>query len=201
MGLAIELAQKGYPNISPNPPVGCVVFKKNKILATGYHKAYGGPHAEVVALSKLTKSQLKGSTILTTLEPCAHHGKTPSCAKLISSLPIKSLIYGVKDKTKKARGGASIIKRSGIEVIRYKNKNFEEKLNELYEVFFFKQKRAFVAIKLALSLDGFMCDRFGKSKWITNKKLRSNSTRLRKMYDATLIGVNTFFKRQSKIKY
>ena len=115
--LAISEAQKGVGHVSPNPPVGCVIVKDNKILSSGFHAKFGDKHAEADAISKLSDNDLKDSTIITTLEPCSHDGKTSSCAKLISSLPFKQLIYGIKDTNPVAKGGALIVQNAGIETI------------------------------------------------------------------------------------
>ncbi len=199
MKLAILEAKKGHGKVSPNPPVGCVILKNDEILSTGYHEKFGGDHAEVSAISKLSKDKLNDSTIITTLEPCAHEGKTPSCAKLISHLPIKQLVYGIRDINLMAQGGASIIKKAGIKVVEFEE--LKQELTELVEIFFFNQtyKRPFVAIKVAMSLDGYIADQNKKSKWITQEKSRQKAHLLRKMYDATIIGVNTFIQDNPKL--
>ncbi len=197
--LAILEAKKGYGKVSPNPPVGCVIIKENKILSSGYHAQFGKKHAEVDAISKLSGDELKNATIITTLEPCSHEGKTPSCAKLISKLPIKHLIYGIKDTNPTARGGALIIKNAGIKVTE--SPYLQEELTDLVEIFRKNQERKspFVSIKAALTLDGYMADKYNKSKWITEETTRKLAHTLRKQYDATMIGVNTFIEDNPKL--
>lgn len=197
--LAILEAQKGYGNVAPNPPVGCVIIKNNKILSSGFHEKFGEQHAEVNAISKLSNGELIDSTIITTLEPCSHEGKTPSCAKLISTLPFKKLIYGVKDTNPVAKEGALIVKNAGIEVIE--SPYFKSELMELVEIYRKNQehKTPFVSLKAALTLDGYIADKHNKSKWITNEATRKLSHTLRKKYDATIIGVNTFISDNPKL--
>ena len=117
MSLAISEAYKGAAGVSPNPLVGSVVLdSQGRFLQSGYHQVYGGPHAEVHALRGLSDEQLKGAHVFVTLEPCAHEGKTPSCAKMIAKLPVKKVSFGLVDPNPLVAGqGAEIIKTAGIE--------------------------------------------------------------------------------------
>ena len=117
MKRALELAEKGRGKTSPNPVVGAVIVKDGKIIGEGWHEKYGGPHAEVNALKNATES-VEGADMYVTLEPCAHYGKTPPCAKAIVENKIKRVFIGLKDPNPLVAGkGIEILKNAGIEVI------------------------------------------------------------------------------------
>ena len=193
MKMAIAEAHKGTPFVSPNPSVGCVILdSSNQLLSAGYHKIYGGPHAEVNALAGLSKQQLQGAHVIVTLEPCAHEGKTPSCAKKLASLPIKKITYGLLDPNPLVAGqGAEILKKAGIEVEVFSE--LQSELEEVCEVFLLNQRKnkIFVALKVAVSLDGQMALKSGESQWITGEKAREHSHYLRSCYDAVMVGAGT----------
>lgn len=117
MRLAIQEAYKGLGYVSPNPLVGCVILdSQNRFLASGYHARIGEAHAEMNALKKLNPEDLKGARVFVTLEPCAHEGRTGSCAKALSALPVKEVIYGLQDPNPLVSGkGAEIIRAAGIQ--------------------------------------------------------------------------------------
>ena len=197
MQLAISEAQRGAGFVSPNPLVGCVIVdRENRFLAAGYHEKYGEGHAEANALKKITNpTDLEGATVYVTLEPCAHQGKTPSCAKALAKYPLKKVIYGLQDPNPLVSGqGAQILKTAGIKAVEYHDGGeLKNSLNELPEVFLknFTQKKIFVAAKLASSLDGQIALSTGESKWITGPESREFSHELRSRYDAIIVGKNT----------
>jgi diaminohydroxyphosphoribosylaminopyrimidine deaminase/5-amino-6-(5-phosphoribosylamino)uracil reductase len=197
MKMAIEEAAKGATRVSPNPTVGAVVVDaEGNFLASGHHEFYGGPHAEVNALKNLSSDQLKGATVFVTLEPCAHEGKTPSCAKEMAKLPLKKVVYGLVDPNPLVMGqGAEILKAAGIEteVFAETHPEFYIELEETCEAFLwnFRQKKVFVSLKIAQSLDGQIGLKNGESKWITNEKSRTHAHYLRACHDATLVGRGT----------
>jgi len=195
MKRAIEEGEKGFGFVSPNPQVGCVVLNaQQQLISVGYHEKYGGPHAEVNALKNLTEDQLRGAHVVVTLEPCAHHGKTPACAEMLAKLPIASVTYGVQDPNPLVEGkGISILKKAGIEVFHLDT--YQEKCEELAEIFLrnMREKKAFVALKIASSLDGQIALQTGESQWITGEESREFSHMLRGGYDAILVGRNTVF--------
>jgi len=120
MKLALSLAQKGLGNVEPNPAVGCVIVKNDKIIGKGYHRKFGGPHAEINALADCKKrgNCPAGATMYVSLEPCCHFGKTPPCVNAIIAAGIKKVVAAVKDPTKKVAGkGFKILKKAGIEVV------------------------------------------------------------------------------------
>lgn len=194
MKKCIKLALKGEGRTSPNPLVGCVVLDKNeKEIATGFHKAYGETHAEADALNKLN-DEAHGGTLIVNLEPCSHHGKTPPCADLIIKKGIQTLVIGMKDPNTDVSGnGAQKCKKAGIEVIENILQDECEKLNEVF-IKNMTQKKVFVAIKTATTLDGKIATRTGHSKWITSEKARSEVQKIRNRYDAILTTNSTIIK-------
>lgn len=194
MKKCIKLALKGEGKTSPNPLVGCVVLDKNgKEIATGYHKAYGAPHAEANALNKVSE-EARGGTLIVNVEPCSHHGKTPPCADLIIKKGIKTLVIGMKDPNPNVEGnGAQKCKKAGIEVIENVLHNECVKLNEVF-IRNMTQKKVFIAIKTATTLDGKIATKTGDSKWITSEKSRKEVQTIRNRYDAILTTSSTIIK-------
>jgi len=197
MQMAIEEARKGAALVSPNPKVGCVILNsKGHLLSKGYHKKYGGPHAEIEALQGLSLDQLKGAHVVVTLEPCAHEGKTPSCAKKLATLPIQKVTYGLVDPNPLVAGqGHQILADAGISVELYQGSLVSD-LEESCEEFLvnFKEKRIFVAMKVAQSLDGHIALHGGQSQWITGPESREHVQTIRSYYDAVLVGFETVMK-------
>lgn len=193
MAIAIREARRGAGFVSPNPLVGCVIVdKENRFVSVGYHQIYGGAHAEVNALEGIPTESLKGCRLFVTLEPCAHEGKTPSCAKKIATLPLAEVIYGLIDPNPLVSGqGAKILEQAGIRTTLFGRMNDE--LEELCEHFLVNQreKRPFVSVKVATSLDGQMALQNGESQWITGEQSREFSHFLRGCHDATLVGQGT----------
>lgn len=194
MKIAIEEALKGAPFVSPNPKVGCVILDSaGNFLSKGYHTKYGQAHAEVEALKGLSETQLKGAHVIVTLEPCAHQGKTPSCARYLATLPIKKVTFGFVDPNPLVVGqGAEIIRAAGIQVQEYDGE-LKTELEEVCEEFLwnFRQKRVFVAMKVAQSLDGKIALSNGQSQWITGPESREKVHELRANYDAIVVGKGT----------
>lgn len=194
MQLAITEALKGAPFVSPNPKVGCVILNiHGELLSKGYHTKFGEPHAEVEALKGLTREQLTGAHVIVTLEPCAHEGKTSSCAKNLARLPIKKVTFGIIDPNPLVSGqGAQILRAAGIEVEEYQGV-LKSEIEEICEEFLwnFRHKKIFVALKVAQSLDGKIALANGESKWITGFDSRQKVHELRAQYDAVLVGKNT----------
>lgn len=192
--LALHEAARGAPYVSPNPLVGCVIVdESNRLLATGYHAKYGEAHAEADALRKLKPEQLKNATVYVTLEPCAHQGKTPSCAKALAQFPIRKVVYGLQDPNPLVSGqGAEILRQAGIEAIEYQGL-LKSEIEDICEVFLknFREKKIFVAAKIASSLDGQIALKNGESRWITGPESREKVHELRAAYDAILVGRRT----------
>lgn len=201
MRLAVSEAAKGSSYASPNPMVGSVVLDSTgKFLSSGYHEIYGGPHAEVNSVKGLDESQLQGAHVVVTLEPCAHEGKTPSCAKMLAKLPIRKVTFGLIDPNPLVAGqGAKILEAAGVEAVVYadadKKIDAEMKiaLEESCEAFLwnFRHKKVFVSLKMASSLDGQVALKNGESQWITGPESREQVHYLRSCYDAILVGKGT----------
>lgn len=195
MLMAIQEAKRGEGFVSPNPLVGCVILNsKGELLAKGFHSAVGRDHAEVDAIKKVEDpSFLKEAQVFVTLEPCAHEGRTPSCAKALAQLPIHRLVYGLKDPNPLVSGkGAQILKDASKQVELFEG--LEEELEELAEVFLMnmRNRRAFVSLKIASSLDGRVALSSGESQWITTPSSRERVQWLRGLYDAVLVGIGTY---------
>lgn len=189
MKLALELAKKGLGNVEPNPMVGCVIVKNGKIIGQGWHKKFGGPHAEINAL-KNCKVSAKGATMYVSLEPCCHFGKTPPCVNAIIAAGIKKVVAAVKDPTKKVAGkGFAILKKAGIEVVVGICEKEAKELNAAFFKFA-KTGKPYIIVKWAQSSDGFLSRSDGK-RWITNAASRKDVHKIRRRVGAILVGVNT----------
>jgi len=189
MNQALKLAQRGVGSVEPNPAVGAVIVKGGQVIGRGWHRKFGGPHAEINALKNCKKSP-RGATMYVTLEPCCHYGKTPPCTKAIIKAGIKKIIAATKDPTKKVNGeGFKILEGAGIEIKTGICKGEAEKLNAPFFKFT-RTKRPWVIIKWAQSKDGFLA-RTDKKRWITNQKSRKDVHKLRRRAQAILVGINT----------
>jgi diaminohydroxyphosphoribosylaminopyrimidine deaminase / 5-amino-6-(5-phosphoribosylamino)uracil reductase len=188
---ALELARKG--KTSPNPMVGAVLVKNNRIIAEGFHSRAGGPHAEVVALRK-AGGKARGADLYVNLEPCCHVGRTPPCTDAIIQSGVTRVFIGMKDPNKLVKGkGIRILKAAGIEVSTGMMKKDCEKLNEIF-IKVMKTGMPFVTVKTAMSLDGKIATREGDSRWISGVKSRDFVHELRNQNDAILVGTNTILK-------
>ncbi len=188
--LTIELAKKGEGFVSPNPLVGAVIVKDNKILSVGYHAKYGENHAEINAL-KSCKESTDGATMYVNLEPCSHYGKTPPCVNAIINSGIKRVVVGTLDPNPLVAGkGVNILQEAGIEV---KTGVLQKECTELNKVFFkhITTKLPYVNLKIAQTIDAKIADKYFKSKWITSVESRTYVHELRSFYDAILVGKNT----------
>ncbi|MCD6129075.1 bifunctional diaminohydroxyphosphoribosylaminopyrimidine deaminase/5-amino-6-(5-phosphoribosylamino)uracil reductase RibD, partial [Candidatus Bipolaricaulota bacterium] len=190
MRRALELARLGEGYTRPNPLVGAVVVKDGEVIAEGYHARYGGPHAEMVALSRAGE-RARGADLYVNLEPCVHWGKTPPCVDRIIAAGIRRVILAARDPNPLVNGkGVDKLRSAGIEVVEGVLREEAEKLNEIF-FHWVKTQRPFVALKLAMSLDGKIASRTGKSRWITGEEARKKVHELRRRYAAVLVGVNT----------
>ena len=186
----------GYRNIGytwPNPSVGCVIVKNNHIVGTGSTGIKGRPHAEKLALEE-AKSDALDSTVYTTLEPCSHFGKTNPCALELVKAKVRRLVCPLKDPDPRVSGrGFELLRNNGIIVDN--SSILVKEISELNEGFFtlIEKKRPYVALKLALSLNGKIATQDRKSNWITGKKSRNFVQLLRSKYDAIMVGTKTAF--------
>ena len=188
--LTIEIAKKGEGSVSPNPLVGCVIIKDNRIIGAGYHQKFGEDHAEINAINSSAES-LEGSTLYVNLEPCSHFGKTPPCVDRIIKEKVKRVVIGTLDINPLVSGnGVKALKKAGIEV---KVGVLEKECIELNK-FFFKfitNKLPYVTLKAAQTLDGMIADKNNYSEWISSSESRKYVHWLRARYDAVLIGSET----------
>lgn len=190
MAMTLELAKLGWGRTNPNPLVGAVIVKDERIIGKGYHRKLGGAHAEIEALNTLTQDP-KGSTIYVNLEPCSHFGKTPPCADALVKAGIEKAVIGMTDPNPLVSGrGISILEKAGIEVIKGVMEEECRKLNEIF-IKFINKKKPFVSIKSAMTLDGKIATKMGDSKWITNEESRQFVHSLRDRYSAIMVGINT----------
>lgn len=190
MRRAIELAKKGEGYTKPNPLVGAVIVKDNKIIGEGYHQFYGGPHAEINAFRNALED-VKGGKMYVTLEPCSHYGKTPPCALAIVESGIKEVVIGMKDPNPLVAGrGIRILEEAGIKVTC---EVLEEEVKELNEIFikYITTKLPFVIMKTAMTLDGKIAAHTGDSKWITNELSRQYVHKIRNKVSAIMVGIGT----------
>lgn len=192
MQRALQLAQLGLGSVSPNPMVGCVIVHEGIIIGEGYHKQYGGPHAEVNAINSVKdQALLSNATAYVTLEPCAHHGKTPPCADLLIEKNIKKVVIACRDPFIEVDG-------KGIEKLRNANVEVEvgildqdgKDLNRRFFVFH-EEKRPYVILKWAQTSDGFIARENYDSKWISNKNSRQLVHTWRAEEHAILVGKRT----------
>lgn len=190
MRRAIELAKKGEGAVDPNPLVGAVIVKNDKIIGEGYHKKYGDLHAERNAFKSITESA-EGGTLYVTLEPCCHTGKTPPCTDAIIENKIAKVVIGSGDPNPLVAGkGAAVLKNAGIEVVEG---FLAEECDALNDVFFhyITNKTPYVVMKYAMTLDGKIATKSGNSKWINNELSRRKVHEMRNKYTGIMVGIGT----------
>ncbi len=192
MRRALVLAEKGKGTTAPNPMVGAVVVKNGKIIAEAYHHQAGQPHAEVLALRKCNKNDLRGATLYVTLEPCCHLNKrTPPCTAYLLEKGVTSLVIAQKDPNPLVSGkGIAFLKKHGVTV---RAGLLAQEAQELNEVFLTNMKfgRPFIVLKMAASLEGKIATKNGGSKWLTGEDARQYVHELRNSYDAILTSSRT----------
>lgn len=193
MQKAIELALKGEGRVNPNPLVGAVIVKDNKIIGEGYHKKYGEWHAEVNAFNNATED-VEGATMYVTLEPCSHYGNTPPCARKIVEKKIKRVVIGAVDPNPLVAGnGIKILEENGIEVI---TGVLEKECNDMNYIFnkYITTKKPLVIMKTAMTLDGKIATSTGDSMWITGEEARKYVHKIRNKVAAIMVGIGTVLK-------
>jgi len=190
MQLAYNLAQKGCGGVNPNPLVGALIVKDDRILGEGYHEIFGGPHAEVNAF-RSAKESVEGATMYVTLEPCSHYGKTPPCAQAIVDNKIARVVIGMLDPNPLVSGrGVKLLQEHGIEV---ESDFLSAELTQMNRVFlkFIQSKKPYVVMKTAMTLDGKIASRTGDSRWVSNEQSRANVHELRNELMGIMVGVDT----------
>ena len=191
MKRALQLARRGRGKTSPNPMVGAVVVKRGEAVGEGFHAGPGLPHAEVLALARAGK-EAEGATLYTNLEPCCHTAKrTPPCTGAILGSGIRRVVAAMTDPNPMVSGkGLDLLQRSGIEVVKGVGQPEAERLNEIFAKYITTQ-RPFVILKAAVTLDGRIATRSGRSRWITGAAARREVHRLRSEVDAVMVGIGT----------
>ena len=188
-----ELAEKGRGYTSPNPVVGAVIVRDGAIISEGWHQLFGAEHAEVMAL-KVAGERARSATLYVNLEPCCFHGKTPPCTDAIIEAGIAEVVIATLDPNPRVNGaGVQRLESAGIKVVHGIAADQARQLNRG----FFKlvtDKRPWMTLKLALTIDGFIADVTGKSKWITGELSRNFVHQQRQQHDAVLVGLGTLFK-------
>jgi len=190
MRRALALAARGLGETNPNPPVGCVVAHGARVVGEGFHARAGGPHAEVIALGE-AGTRARGATLYVTLEPCAHHGRTPPCAPLVRESGVARVVAALRDPSPLVAGrGLALLRRAGIGVETGLLAGEAARLAERF-LTWARRGRPFVLLKAALTLDGRIATASGRSRWITAAEQRSQARWLRRLHDAVLVGVGT----------
>jgi diaminohydroxyphosphoribosylaminopyrimidine deaminase/5-amino-6-(5-phosphoribosylamino)uracil reductase len=188
---ALRHARKGLGRTSPNPAVGAVIVRDGRVVAAGYHRKAGGPHAEVEAIRALGERARPGDTLYVTLEPCNHVGRTPPCTRALLECGLRRVVVGMLDPNPNvAGGGCAHLREKGVEV---RTGVLEEACRTLNEAFVKHAAtgRPFVIAKTASTLDGWTATATGHSRWVTNEQSRRFVHRLRDRCDAVLVGVGT----------
>ncbi len=190
MDIAIQLARRGCGWVNPNPMVGAVIVKDDKIIGQGYHQKYGELHAERKAIASCETS-LTGATLYVTLEPCCHCGKTPPCTEAIIESRIRRVVIGSSDPNPLVAGkGVEMLRSQGIEVIESVLKDECDSLNKSF-FHYIQTGTPYVVMKYAMTLDGKIATRTGKSKWITGEASRRHVHEDRHHYSAIMVGIGT----------
>jgi diaminohydroxyphosphoribosylaminopyrimidine deaminase/5-amino-6-(5-phosphoribosylamino)uracil reductase len=187
---AIELARRGEGLVEPNPMVGCVIVRDGVVVGEGWHQQFGGPHAEVHALAAAGE-RAKGATMVVTLEPCCHQGKTPPCTDAIIEAGIQRVVTAMRDPFPKvAGGGLKRLAAAGIDIELGLHETEAQQLNAPY-LKLVTTGRPWVIAKWAMTLDGKIATRSGYSKWISGEAARQVVHQLRGRVDAIMVGRKT----------
>jgi diaminohydroxyphosphoribosylaminopyrimidine deaminase/5-amino-6-(5-phosphoribosylamino)uracil reductase len=187
---ALALARRGGADVHPNPRVGCVLLRDGRVVGEGWHRRFGGPHAEVVALAS-AGAAARGATALVTLEPCSHHGKTPPCADALIAAGVRRVVAALEDPNPRVAGrGLRRLADAGLEIevglladeARAQNRPFLHLMTT---------GLPFVTAKIAATLDGKVADHRGASRWITGPEARREGHRLRREHRGVVTGIGT----------
>ncbi len=202
MRAALDLARRGSGRVSPNPMVGAILMHRGRILACGFHRRFGGPHAERDLLRDLAGRRVPPDSVLfLTLEPCTHVGKTPPCCDALLDSPIRNFEIAMLDPDPRVRGrGAAALRKAGR---RVRVGRLADEARELLLPFLRAQRegRASVRLKLASTMDGMLCDASGRSRWITGPAARREVHRARRACDAVVLGAGTVEADDPRIRF
>lgn len=190
MALALQLGRRGLGQVWPNPAVGCVIVKNDRIIGRGRTMVGGRPHAEVSALAE-AGNNAAGATVYVTLEPCAHHGQTPPCAQALIDAGVARVVIATGDPDPRVSGrGVTMLRDAGIDVVTGVKK---AEADRDHAGFFSRinRRRPFLTLKLATTLDGRIATRTGESQWITGPDARLAVHGMRARHDAVMVGAGT----------
>ncbi len=188
MRRALALAEHGLYSTTPNPRVGCVITRGERIVAEGWHERAGEPHAEALALAKA--GEAAGATVYVSLEPCNHHGRTPPCADALVKAKVARVVAAMRDPNPEAAKGGDALAAAGV---RFEHGLLEEEARELNIGFVSRMTRGrpWVRMKIAATLDGRTALQDGRSQWITGAEARRDGHRWRARACAVLTGIGT----------
>ena len=187
---ALRIAEYARGRTSPNPLVGAVIVRDGTIVASGWHRAAGEPHAEIHAL-RMAGELARGATLYVTLEPCAHHGRTGPCAEAVIAAGLARVVVALSDQNPLVAGrGIHLLTAAGIEVTTGVCEDEARRQNEIF-LKWVTTKRPFVTLKTAMTLDGKIASHTGASRWITGAAARARVHAYRNEYDAILVGIGT----------
>ncbi|NIR43155.1 MAG: bifunctional diaminohydroxyphosphoribosylaminopyrimidine deaminase/5-amino-6-(5-phosphoribosylamino)uracil reductase RibD [Gemmatimonadetes bacterium] len=189
MRRALDLAERGWGRVAPNPMVGAVVVRDGRVVGEGYHAEFGGPHAEVAAL-RAAGADAAGATLYVNLEPCHHTGKTGPCSQEIVQAGVARVVCAQAETNPGARGGGVWLQEQGVEVELGVLQREARDLNAVHETMF-ERRRPFLALKYALSLDGRLSERPGAATRVTSGPAIQEAHRLRAGHDAVMVGIGT----------
>ncbi len=190
MSRAFELARLGLGRTSPNPAVGCVIVRRGRVIAEGFHLGPGEPHAEAIALRRAGRRAC-GADVYVTLEPCCHFGRTPGCAQALAAAGVRRVFYSVADPDPNVAGrGDNVLQAAGIQTVAGV---LEDQGRRFYAPYFHHRTVGlpWVAAKMAASLDGKIATVTGQSQWISCENSRELVHRWRDQFDAVMVGVGT----------
>ncbi|MGY6703491.1 bifunctional diaminohydroxyphosphoribosylaminopyrimidine deaminase/5-amino-6-(5-phosphoribosylamino)uracil reductase RibD [Roseinatronobacter sp.] len=188
MRLAIALGRRVLGRVWPNPAVGCVIVRDGRILARGWTQPGGRPHAEAMALAAC---DARGATAYVSLEPCAHHGRTPPCSNALISAGVVRVVTALTDPDPRVAGrGHAMLRAAGVDVVEGVEAAAAHAANAGF-LLRLTQNRPFVTLKLAMTLDGRIATSSGESRWITGAVARRTVHAMRASHDAVLVGAGT----------
>ena len=183
---AIELGERGWGRVHPNPRVGCVVVSEGRLVGEGWHEVFGGPHAETMALAAAGPAA-RGSTVYVSLEPCRHEGKTPACTRALLASGVSRVVFGAADPGSASGGGGRELALAGVNVVGpVLDANQARRLNPAFHLQ--RPDRPWVALKLATSLDGALAQAPGRRTRLTGSEAGAEVHRLRAGFDGIMVG-------------
>lgn len=190
MQRALALAKRGQGRVEPNPMVGAVLVRNGQIIAEGWHRRFGGPHAEVEVFKRCTTTPA-GATLYVSLEPCCYHGKTPPCTEAVIAAGVARVVVAMVDPNPRVAGqGLEILRRAGVKVDAGVCEEAAQALNAPFTKLIRTQKPWIIA-KWAQSIDGKIATHTGDAKWISDETCRAHAHRTRGRLDGIIVGVGT----------